>query len=386
MIAARQTAWKSDWPKANVKDWCLRIKSTAGNQSLKISLLIQRPTEELEFELPRVFCSVGESADWNELPYAEYDSHGKLQYSGEPVDVAPGEYAYLIAQPKGNGPFRQSGYAAFARLNISGGAFIAEHQLASLTSARRENAAAYIPRQLAGVFTLTQIADAANLVLPRTLNTADSAFYVMFDACSKLTAFPELPEGDLAPNSCRSMFAEMTQPSIPRDFKLAGKTPRTFMPYACYSMFRAGVGLSVVPNTLFEGFGRHSGQQLCAHCFFCMFQSSAKLAEVEQGLQLPEAVAPGLFKMMFDNCESLSSVPADMIPHTQLLSQDQQLSQCNGMFADMFSACTHLSAAPEIRLSALPEANWKSDTAPLARMFANCSSLASVHVEFTNWG
>ena len=97
---------------------------------------------------------------------------------------------------------------------------------------------------------------------------------------------------------------------------------------------------------------------------------------------------------MFAGCTSLSTVPNDLLPATELAKQ---------CYAGMFHNCSNLLIAPELPAMTLVDNCYASmflscsyltsiklsatTLAPLCyqQMFLGCTSLSSIEVNFTNW-
>ena len=167
-----------------------------------------------------------------------------------------------------------------------------------------------------GLFTLTNVISAENLVLPS--NTTSSCYQEMFGGCTSLTTAPSvLPASTLAANCYNGMF------------------------YNC-------TGLTTAPIISATGF---SGTYSCQYMFYgCSSLTTAP--------ELPATTISGsCYNGMFERCTSLTTAPE--LPATTLAS---------GCYNSMFKGCTSLITAPELPASILEQGCYNS-------MFNGCTSL-----------
>ena len=147
-------------------------------------------------------------------------------------------------------------------------------------------------------------------------------YHYMFDHCSSLSTIPKLPATILTDNCYCGMFNGCTSlKSIPNGY-IASAT----LANDCYTAMFAETGLTAVPD---------------------IFHNIT-------------VTAPNCFRMMFYDCKSLSSVPADMFETIVKHSQ----GECDGMF----QGCSALTATPTLTIQTAQKNCYNA-------MFLDCTNL-----------
>ena len=237
-----------------------------------------------------------------------------------------------------------------------------------------------------GMFYGTGVVSAENLVLPQDVR--NSCYRNMFENCTSLTAFPELPATSLYDTSyCyNNMFkgctSLTTMPDLPATelgeycyqnmfsgcTSLTGvsELPATALTNSCYlGMFRGCRSLTTMPDL--------PATELGEYCYQNMFSGCTSLTAVTTSLPAT-ALTNSCYLGMFRNCTSLTSSPS--LPATTLAASCYQ---------NMFSGCTSITAAPEL------PATKTTGSANYNGMFRGCSSLSYIKCmlkspnNYSNW-
>jgi hypothetical protein len=102
------------------------------------------------------------------------------------------------------------------------------------------------------------------------------------------------------------------------------------------------------------------------YCFLGMFQNCSSLTEIPADLLPATTLGYGCYSIMFQNCSSLTEIPADLLPATSTITR---------CYRGMFNRCTGLTKVPA---NLLPAATPSMGGYEL--MFANCTSLTFIYM------
>lgn len=215
-------------------------------------------------------------------------------------------------------------------------------------------------------------------LLPAT-NVSGSGYDYMFCGCSALEVMPIISATDFGNNACRDMF------------------------YGCSALTQQWVSATVTDSTKTNiSFTIASSN---SNAFKEMFRGCTSLVNAS-GITATKTTEwhTSVFAGMFNGCTSLTSTPTITIGSlasgtnshchsmfngcTSLTTVNMQLNATTlyyGSYKLMFSGCTSLVNAPEIKATTLSDGSGNTDNGSLAYMFQNCSKLASIKVHFTSW-
>lgn len=215
--------------------------------------------------------------------------------------------------------------------------------LSLLSQRYRLNSLANHPFALSHLFsTAGKLVYADDLILSAK-TCGNSCYSRMFENCSLLETFPELPATKIGNYCYYYMFQNCSKMITPPTL------PATKLGTYCYSyMFTGCSGLTSVPEL--------PAMNLTQYCYNNMFRSCTGLTNPT--IILPAtAMASYCYSDMFNGCNKLTSAPE--LPSTSLAPY------CYG---GMFSGCSKLNTAPSLPATTL-EANCYQ------YMFYNCASL-----------
>lgn len=259
----------------------------------------------------------------------------------------------------------------------------------------------------------TTLTNVSYMRFPSTV-VGNNAYRQMFMGCTALTKAPhELPAVDAVSESNPNGYYSTRM--------FSGCTSLTTMPIirmtrfgrqSCYQMFNGCSSLvnqwvsvdptvSTTQNISFT-ISDDNGQ---AETFVGMFQNCTSLVNAS-GITATKTTEwhTDVFNKMFNGCTALTSTPTITIGSlasgtgghcnsmfqncTSLTTVNMQLNATilyNGSYKVMFSGCTSLVNAPEIKATTLSDGSGNTDNGSLAYMFRGCSKLNTIKVHFTSW-
>ena len=190
----------------------------------------------------------------------------------------------------------------------------------------------------------------SKMITPPTLPSTKLAQYCycnMFQSCSKLTSLPTLPATNLAEYCYCSMFrscTSLTNPTI--------VLPSTAMASYCYeSMFYGCSNLTTIPVLSHV-------TMVAPQCYQYMFYGCSKITTAPI---LPVTkMETSCYYAMFQGCTSLTTAP--ILPATSLKANCYQ---------NMFQGCTSLTACPTLPATTLPANCYYN-------MFNGCTSITTM--------
>jgi hypothetical protein len=222
-------------------------------------------------------------------------------------------------------------------------------------------------------------------VLPLLFDTVGSAhtdtYRLMFAGCTSLTYGPELPSTYLNRNCYYGMFSGCTSlttaPNLPANFNQMWHAPSAY-----YCMFNNCTSLVNAPIM--------SGAATDSQSHYCMFAGCTSLKNVQSALTAHN-IFGSCYEGMFSGCTSLVKAPdlkatsltigntagtycyKNMFKGCTKLTSPPVLCATTmvvGCYSGMFQGCTSLATAPALRSTAL--ANYCYEN-----MFWNCTNLTS---------
>lgn len=198
----------------------------------------------------------------------------------------------------------------------------------------------------------TKIVSVSENFLPAT-TLASYCYDTMFYGCTGLTTAPELPATTLANGCYVLMFFGCTS------LTTAPALPATTLTQYCYStMFSGCTSLTTAPEL--------PATTLADYCCQNMFSGCTGLTSAHE---LPATtLARWCYHGMFNNCTSLTTAPE--LPATTLASN---------CYSHLFYGCTSLTTAPELPATTLAGECYRN-------MFRDCKKLNYIKMLATNIG
>ena len=210
----------------------------------------------------------------------------------------------------------------------------------------------------------------------------------MFRDCESLTATPAFPTGTINVDGSRAAFSHMfyrCRSLLAGPEKLILKNCQNnvcnSMFYGCWALTGATEIAPEANNNVYAWLGYNSMFEHChslttppkwnfkdARYHDSMFKDCWSLTSVPDFSTLTSNQYT--FSHMFQNCTSLSTVPVDLLPWTNLSS--------NASYESMFEGCTNLVKGPDLPATSIVSGCYKN-------MFKDCAKLTGLHYGAPQW-
>ena len=200
--------------------------------------------------------------------------------------------------------------------------------------------------QFQGMFAGCRVTAANGLALPAE-SVPSKGYFAMFSGCTQLSSAPELPATSIGTSGYSYMFYDTILSSAQEELPL-----ETIPEYGCYWMFRDS-SLKTLPRIVATTVNGHGLESTFA---------MTRITSIPNGyLSSPTTLGINAYTSMFYSCESLTTVPEDLLPVTTLPE---------GVYSQMFRNCTKLTVIPDLPAEIVPSSAYRY-------MFEECTSLTS---------